>query len=119
MLNSQSATRSSIIGKNSNALTAQREFIDNFENIINRRIDIQEDITHYQNTLNYASSNVDYSVGENIYMLPSDMNLKLKSGITGYNNKILISSKLNLGVNKKVNVTQKLHKEIRAAERGG
>ena len=31
------------------------------------------------------------SVGENIYMLPTDMNLKLKSGTVGYNNKILVS----------------------------
>ena len=111
ILNSQTAARSSIIGNNSNALTAQREFINNFENIINRRVDIQEDIARYQNTLNYASSKVDYSVGEGIYMLPSDMNLKIKSGVTGYNNKILISSNLNLGVNKKVNVSQKLHRE--------
>ena len=47
---------------------------------------------------------VDYSVGENIYMLPSDMNLRIKTGTAGYNNKILVSdSKFSLGKNDKVN----------------
>ena len=41
--------------------------------------------------LSYASSKVDYSIGENIYMLPSDTNLNIKSGTVGYNNKILVS----------------------------
>ena len=73
-------------------------------NIINRRVNIQEDIKHYQDTLSYASSKVDYSMTENIYMLPSDMNLKIKTGTVGYNNKILISDwKFSLGKNEKVN----------------
>ena len=52
-------------------------FIYLFEDIVNRRVNIQEDIKYYQDTLSYASSKVDYSIVENIYMLPSDMNLKL------------------------------------------
>ena len=37
-------------------------------------------------------------MGENIYMLPSDMNLKIRSGTVGYNNKILVSDeKFSLG----------------------
>ena len=39
-------------------------------------MDIREDIKCYQDTLSYASSKVNYSFGENLYMLPSDMNLK-------------------------------------------
>ena len=50
-------------------------------------------------------SKVDCSVGENIYMLPSDMNLKIRSGTVGYNNKILVSDeKFSLGKNEKVNL---------------
>ena len=67
-------------------------------------MDIREDIKRYQDTLSYASSNVDYSVGEHLYMLPSDMNLKIRSGTVGYNNKILVSDeKFILGKNEKVN----------------
>ena len=85
-------------------MTAQSAFLNNFENVINRRVNIQEDIKRYQDTRSYASSKVDYSVGENIYMLPSDMNLKIRSGTVGYNNKILISDgKFSLGKNNEVN----------------
>ena len=43
-------------------------------------------------------------MGENIYILPSDMNLNIKTGTIGYNNKILISDgKFSLGKNDKVN----------------
>ena len=56
------------------------------------------DIWHYQETLSYALSKVDYSTGESIYMLLSDMNLNIKSGTLGYNNKILTSDgKFSLG----------------------
>ena len=85
------------------ALTAQSAFLNNFENVINRRVNIQEVIKHYQDTLSYAFSKVDYRVGGNIYMLPSDMNLKIRSGTVGYNNKILVSDeKFILGKNDKV-----------------
>ena len=58
----------------------------------------------YQETLSYASSKVDYSVGENIYMIPSNMNLKIRLGTAGYNNKILVSNgNFILGKNEKVN----------------
>ena len=37
-------------------------------------------------------------------MLPGDMNLKIKTGTVGYNNKILVSDgKFNLGKNNEVN----------------
>ena len=61
-------------------------------------MDITEDIKRYQDTLSYPSSKVDHRVGENIYMLSSDMNLKIKTGTVGYNNKILVTDeKFSLG----------------------
>ena len=85
------------------ALTAQSAFLDNIENVVNRRVDIREDMKRYQDTLSYASSKVDYSIGESIYMIPSDMNLKIRSGTARSNNKILISNgKFILGKNEKV-----------------
>ena len=104
ILSSQASVRSSIVANTVSALTAQKVFLNNFKDIVNKRVNIQEDIRHYQDTLSYSSSKVDYSVGENIYMLPSDMNLKIETGTAGYNNKILISDgKFNLGKNDKVN----------------
>ena len=67
-------------------------------------MDIREDIKHYQDTLSYASSKVDYRVRQNIYMFPSDMNLKIKTGTVGCNNKILVSEeKFSLGKSENVN----------------
>ena len=84
ILSSQASTRSGIVGNTASALTTQSAFLNNFENVVNRRVNIQEDIKHYQDTLSYASSKVDYSIGENIYMLPSNMELKIKTGTVGY-----------------------------------
>ena len=48
---------------------------------------------------------MDYVVAEYVYMLPSDMNLKIGGNIRGYNNKILVSSpSFNIGTNLKVNL---------------
>ena len=48
---------------------------------------------------------MDYVVAEYVYMLPSDMNLKIGGNIRGYNNKTLVSSpSFNIGTNLKVNL---------------
>ena len=79
-------------------------FLNTFENIINRRVDIPEDIRRFQKTLQYARSKVDYVIGEFIYMLPSDMNLQIGK-VKNYNNKILISSpSFKIGTNLKINL---------------
>ena len=97
IFSSQASARSGIVGNTASAL-------NNFEDIVNRRVNIREDIKRYQDTLSYASSKVDYSMEENIYMLPSDMSLKIKTGTVGYNNRILVSDgKFSLGKNDEVN----------------
>ena len=73
ILSSQASARSSIVGNMASALTAQSAFLNSFENVVNRRVDIREDIKHYQDTLSYASSKVDYSVGESIYMIKNQV----------------------------------------------
>ena len=53
ILSSQASDRSSIIGNTASALTAQSAFLNNFEDVVNRRVNIQEDIKRYQDTLSY------------------------------------------------------------------
>ena len=98
------------------ALTAHKAFLNNLENVVNHTVDIREEIKCYQDTLSYTSSKVDYSMGENIYMLSSDMNLNIKTGTVGYNNKILVSDeKFSLGKNDKVNSQFSLsHDQLRS-----
>ena len=47
ILSSQASARSSIIENTTSALTAQSAFLNNFENVVNRRVDIREVITRY------------------------------------------------------------------------
>ena len=47
ILSSQASTRSSITANTASALTAQSAFLNNFENIVNHRVNIQEDIKRY------------------------------------------------------------------------
>ena len=104
ILTSQTSTRSQIVGHEARNLDAQRTFLNTFENIVNRRVNIPEDIRRFQKTLQYARSKVDYAIGEFVYMLPSDMNLRI-GNVRNYNNKILISSpSFKIGTNLKINI---------------
>ena len=104
ILTSQTSTRGQIIGHEARNLDAQRTFLNTFENIVNRRVNIPEDIRRFQKTSQYARSKVDYVIGEFIYMLPSDMNLRI-GNVRNYNNKIMVSKPgFNLGTNLKINL---------------
>ena len=50
ILSSQASARSSIVENTVSALTAQSAFLNNFENVVNRRVDIREDIKRYQDS---------------------------------------------------------------------
>ena len=104
ILTSQTSTRGPIVGHEARNLDAQRTFLNTFENIVNRRVNIPEDIRRFQKTLQYARSKVDYAIGEFVYMIPSDMNLRI-GNVRNYNNKIMVSKPgFNLGTNLKVNL---------------
>ena len=104
ILTSQTSTRGPIVGHEARNLDAQRTFLNTFKNIVNRRVNIPEDIRRFQKTLQYARSKVNYVIGEFIYMLPSDMNLSIGK-VKNYNNKILISSpSFKIGTNLKINL---------------
>ena len=56
--------------------------------------------------MQYARSKVDYEISEFIYMLPSDMNLRIGK-VKNYNNKIQISSpSFKIGTNVKINLDE-------------
>ena len=63
---------------------------------------------------------MDYAIGEFVYMLPSDMNLRI-GNVRNYNNKILISSpSFKIGTNVKVNLlsseNRKLNDDVKSKE---
>ena len=102
ILTSQTSTRGPIIGHEAQNLDAQRTFLNTFEIMVNRRVDIPEDIRRFQKTLQYARSKIDYLIGEFIYMLPSDINLRIGK-VKNYNNKIS-SPSFKIGNNLKINL---------------
>ena len=107
ILTSQTSTRGPIVGHEARNLDAQRVFLNTFENIVNRRVNIPEDMQRFQKTLQYARSKVDYVIGKFTYMLLSDMNLRIGK-VKNYNNKILISSpSFKIGTNLKINLDGK------------
>ena len=102
-LSSQSSARSSIIRKDGRALDAQSIWRTLFEQLVKSDSGIGDEIRRYQDVLQYASSKVDFNVGEGVYMLPSNMVLAMGDR-TGFNNKILVSEHgFKIGVNKLVN----------------
>ena len=120
ILTSQTSTRGQIVGLEARNLDAQCTFLNTFENIVNRRVNIPEDIRRFQKTLQYARSKVDYVIGEFVYMLLSDMNLRI-GNFRNYNNKILISSpSFRIGTNLKINLlsseNQRLNVDVKSKE---
>ena len=117
---SQTSTRGPIVGHEARNLDAQCTFLNTFENVVNRRVNIPEDIRRFQKTLQYARSKVDYVIGEFIYMLLSDMNLRIGK-VKDYNNKILISSpSFKIGTNLKINLlsseNRRLNDDVKSKE---
>ena len=107
ILTSQTSTRGPIIGHEARNLDAQRTFLNTFENIVKGRVNIPEDIRRFQKTLQYARSKVENAIGEFVFILLSDMNLRI-GNVRNYNNKILTSSpSFNIGTNVKVNIDVK------------
>ena len=107
ILTSQTSTRGPNVGHEARNLYAQQVFLNSFENIVNRGVNIPEDIRRFQKTLQYARSKVDYVIGEFIYMLLSGMNLRIGK-VKNCDNKILISSpSFKIGTNLKINLDGK------------
>ena len=115
VLTSQASSRHGILGDTAQSLAAQRIFYDNLEDVINKAVSLEADISRYQNTLKYARSTLDYSVGRGLYMLPSNLFLKpLNQVIDGYNDEIVINtSGFELGKQSKPAIKQPVAKHER------
>jgi hypothetical protein len=74
----------------------------------------------YERVLQRASSKLDFSVGEGLYLIPSDMTLHdLTGAYNGYNNKLLVAtSGLGLGENPAVNAEKKVPTPTPPAQTG-
>lgn len=117
ILGAQSQARVSIISN----FDAQDQFLNNVETAINSEVDIPGSIKRYQDALGYARSKVDFVVGFDLYMMPSDMNLFIGK-INGYNNLLLNASEsdttLVLGYNGEVNDLPPIKQDVLEEDAG-
>ena len=90
------------------AFTAQKRFLAKVKSAIVQVVETP--VTKYQSVLQYARRNLDFMLGAQLYMCPSDMMLASLAGqITGYNNKILVATKnMSPGQNNELNLEKKL-----------
>jgi hypothetical protein len=106
VLGAQGQTRSVILGSDSTRFDAQKQFGADVTDAINAPVDLPAAIARYQDSLQYAGSQVDFAYGQGLYMSPSIMVLDIARGVAGYINKILTSDSISeLGHQPGVNVT--------------
>ena len=104
ILGSQSEQRTPILGSGA-AFAAQKQFLANVEVAVEQAGDTS--VVKYQDVLQYARGKLDFVLGEQLYMCPSDMYLVV-GRIQGYNNEIQVATTDMLpGTNQSLN-TEKL-----------
>ena len=75
LLTSQVQGKSSVVSNSASAVDAQQVVKGTFKVLINEDYSISADIDRSQADLEHALSKVDLSVGTDIYVLPSNLNL--------------------------------------------
>jgi len=105
ILGAQVQARTAIIGQSGTSPDAQKQFVKNFEDAISANLTIPDSIVRYQNAINNSHSKLDFAIGSGLYMMPSDLVMKIGS-LDDYNNNILIASdNMDFGIN---NINNKL-----------
>ena len=106
ILESQASARSDIIGNDSKAIDAQQLFISGFEAAVMRKSNTGNEISQFENVLRYARSKVDFVVAFQVYLLPSDLRLRI-GNVQGWNNKVLVAKEtFQIGQNTTVNAKE-------------
>ena len=102
ILGSQAQTRANI----SKSPETQQYFIDLLEENIKSMFSIPESITQYQDAISKTNVKIDYVISQGLYMIPSDLILKIGT-LVGYNNNIVVATKnMKIGRNDMVNNNQ-------------
>jgi len=102
VLGSQAQTRSNIL----KSLETQQYFTDLLEQNIKSMFSIPESIAKYQDAITKTNSRIDYVVAQGLYLIPSDLVLKVGT-VSGYNNNIVVAStNMKLGHNEQINQVQ-------------
>ena len=91
VLGAQSMTRTPITGRPGTELDAQKEFIKLLKDSVNQHADIPTSILRYQKAIAETHTRLDYVIAPGLYIIGSDMVLKIGS-IMNFNNNILLAT---------------------------
>ncbi|XP_057312911.1 uncharacterized protein LOC130654364 [Hydractinia symbiolongicarpus] len=105
LLGSQATSKASILGSKADNFTARQILLQKFEAMVQRDENVGQDITEFQKVLQYARTPVNFAVMSSVYMLPSNMDLRIGK-IVGYNSNILIAPS-DIGVGVKLDLNTK------------
>ena len=90
LLSAQALTRTSVLTP-SVGIMAKRKFHDLVEDIIYARNNVETSIAEYQDALQNAMTPLNYVIKPGLYLIPSDMNLRIGTH-DGYNNNLLTAN---------------------------
>ena len=89
LLGAQAQTKTSVLTEGT-GLDAQQQFITIVESLINAEPDLEQSIDQFQDSLQYAKTPLNFVVKPGLYLVPSDMDLRV--GVhDGYNNNLQIA----------------------------
>ena len=89
LLGAQAQTKTSVLTPGT-GLDAQHQFVTIVESLINSEPDLEQSINQFQDSLQYAKTPLNFVVRPGLYLIPSDMDLRV--GIhDGYNNNLQIA----------------------------
>lgn len=91
VLTSQVKARSNIEGNSASAGDTQQVLKSTFNELINEECSITVNIGRYQGVLEHVLSKVNFAIGTDTFIFPSNLNLGIGK-TAGCNNKILIST---------------------------
>ena len=101
VLGAQAQTRSSIVGDSSTTLDVQKQFLNLLDDSINKSqsLSLPEMIKRYDDAITHTHKRIDYAIGPDLYMIPSDLVFNMGE-VEGYNNNITIATAdMKFGVN--------------------
>src|SRR5271165_7042947 len=105
VLGSQAQTRSNILMSKE----TQQYFVDLLEQNIKSQFSIPESIAQYENSITKTNSKIDYAVGIGLYLMPTDLVLKVGS-IQKYNNYIVTAKDgVRIGHNENLNSIERVN----------
>lgn len=92
VITSQTSVELSLVKSTPKNQIIEHAFKTKFEEMIGKNFSLEEQIKRYQHSIKEAPGKVDYSVGQGLFMMPSNMEVKSNAKKVKHNNEIIVST---------------------------